>query len=62
MTVNVTLTLVDKEGEVEPFQGEVQESSECEETLHKLAEAGAELQIETRELLVKEQERTAHLS
>ena len=36
MTVNVTLTLVDEEGvflEVELFQGEVQESSECEETL-----------------------------
>ena len=68
-TVNVTL--VDEEGvflEVEPFQKEVKESSESEETLQKLAEAeqkGFELQREldeTRELLVKEQERTAQLT
>ena len=70
-TVNVTLSLVDEEGvflEVEPFQKEVKESSESEETLQKLAEAeqkGFELQREldeTRELLVKEQERTAQLT
>ncbi len=41
-TVNVALSLMDEEGvflEVEPFQRDVQEFSESEETLQKLAEA-----------------------
>ena len=53
---------------VDPFQREVKDSSEGEETLQKLADAeqiGAELQIElyqTQDLLAKEQERTTKLA
>jgi hypothetical protein len=70
-TVNVTLSLVDEVGvflDVEPFQKELKEPSEREETLQMLAEAeqrGFELQKEldeAREMLIKEQEKTAQLT
>ena len=70
-TVNVELSLMDENGaflNVTPFQREVNECTESEEILQRLAKAedkGAELEAEleqVKELLTKEQEKTAQLT
>ena len=70
-TVNVRLSLMDEEDvflKVNPFQRESKEPLESDEMLQKLAEAerkGDELQAEieeTRELLIREQEKNAQLA